>query len=378
MQSKLASIVGARPEFIKLFPIVKETRRAFDHVVIHTGQHYDYKMDGIFFGQLNNAEPDHRLRVGSGTHVYQIAEMLRRLEKVLLNEKPHLVIVYGDTNSTLAGALASTKLGIPLVHVEAGLRSFDRRMPEEANRVVVDHLSDVLFAPTKAAVVNLEREGISRGVWLTGDVNLDATLHFISVAERESTILSDLRLQPKKYLLVTVHRESNVEDRSRLENIVHALADSGEQIVFPVHPRTARKIREYGLNQALDNAKNVRLIEPLGFLDMLRLESNAKKIITDSGGVQKEAYILKVPAVTLRENTEWVETVEEGWNILVGTDNDKILEAIRDFKPVGVPRSLYGNGNAAQEICKILEGLTDTEGLGRPKDLREDIIQPLL
>lgn len=359
MQRKLASIVGARPEFIKLFPVVKETRPAFDHIVIHTGQHYDYKMDGVFFGQLDNAKPDYRLEVGSGTHVYQIAEILRRLESVLLREKPHFVIVYGDTNSTLAGALASAKLGIPLVHVEAGLRSFDRTMPEETNRIVVDHLSEVLLAPTKAAVLNLEREGISAGVWLTGDVNLDATLHFISVAERESTILSELCLQPKRYILTTFHREGNVDNKSRLETIINALAESGEQIVFPIHPRTSRNVREYGLDQTLAGAKNVRVIEPVGFLDMLKLESNAKKIITDSGGIQKEAYVLRVPAITLRENTEWVETVEEGWNILVGTDRERILKAIKEFQPTGASRGLYGNGNAANEICRILRDLSD-------------------
>jgi len=323
---KVASIVGARPNFIKLAPLSREIRKYFDEIIIHTGQHYDYEMDRIFFEQLRIPEPDYHLGVGSGTHGYQTGEMLKRIEKVLIDEKPDLVIVYGDTNTTLAGALAAVKLNIPLAHVEAGLRCYDKKIPEEINRVLTDHCSDLLFCPTKRAVENLKREGITKGVYLTGDVMVDAIKQNITIAENVSTILNDLNVKPKDYYLVTVHRAENTDNIDKLKNIVDALCEIDNNVVFPCHPRTEKALKKFGLWDKLKRSVNV--IKPVGYLDMLVLEKNAKKIITDSGGVQKEAYIFKVPCITLRERTEWIETVEDGWNMLVGSDKGKILNAL--------------------------------------------------
>jgi len=322
---KIATIVGARPQFIKMAPVSKKLRKHFDLIVVHTGQHYDYEMSGIFFEQLNIPEPDYYLGVGSGTHGYQTGEMLKKIEKVLIKEKPKLILVYGDTNSTLAGALAAVKLHIKVAHVEAGLRSFDKEMPEEINRVLTDHVSDYLFAPTKTAVKNLRNEGIRSGVYLTGDVMYDALLDSIKIARKNSKVLDRLGLKPKEYLLATVHRAENTDNQKNLENIIKAFIESDELIVFPAHPRTQKYLKAYGLVKKIKNASNIILIPPMSYLDMLILEANAKKILTDSGGVQKEAYFLKVPCITLRERTEWVETVEDGWNVLVGADKEKII-----------------------------------------------------
>ena len=352
---RIATVVGARPQFIKMAPVSRELRRYFDEVVIHTGQHYDYEMNKIFFEQLNIPEPDYYLGVGSGSHGYQTGEMLKRIEEVLMKEKPDLVLVYGDTNSTLAGALAAVKLHIKVAHVEAGLRSFDKRMPEEVNRVLTDHVSDYLFAPTETAVRNLRNEGITEGVYLTGDVMYDALLHNIEVARKNSDIIERLNLKPKGYLLATVHRAENTDSRENLESIVDAFIESNELIVFPVHPRTKKYLNGYGLIEKLEKAGNVLLIPPVGYLDMLVLEENAKKILTDSGGVQKEAYFLKVPCITLRERTEWVETVEDGWNVLVGADKFKILDAIENFEPSNETYSYrFGDGRASERIAGIL------------------------
>ncbi len=348
---KIATIVGARPQFIKMAPVSKELRKCCDEIVIHTGQHYDYEMNDVFFKDLNIPKPDYNLGVGSGTHGYQTGEMLKRIEKVLMNEKPDLVLVYGDTNSTLAGALAAVKLHIPVAHVEAGLRSFDRRMPEEINRVVTDHISDILFAPTKTAVSNLRKEGIEKGVYLVGDVMVDALLENIKIAERKSKILEKLGIKSKEYLLVTVHRPENTDNKKKLKSIIDALIDSGEKIVFPAHLRTLKALQKYNLLDTINKSKNITIIKPVGYLDMLVLEKNAKKILTDSGGVQKEAYILKVPCITLRESTEWVETLEDGWNVLVGSNNEKILNAIRNFEPsVENHANRFGDGRTANKI----------------------------
>ena len=350
---KVASIVGARPNFIKLAPLSKELRKRFTEIVIHTGQHYDYEMDRIFFEQLKIPEPDYHLGVGSGTHGYQTGEMIKRIEKVLLKEKPDLVVVFGDTNSTLAGAIAAVKLHIPVAHVEAGLRSYDRRMPEEINRVLTDHCSDLLFCPTERAVENLKREGITNGVYLTGDVMVDAINQNIKIAEKTSKILSKLNIKPKEYYLATVHRAENTDDPNRLKNIVEAFCEI-ENIVFPCHPRTEKFLKTYGLWDRL--CEHVKVIKPVGYLDMLILEKNAKKIITDSGGVQKEAYIFKVPCITLRETTEWLETVEDGWNILVGADKDEILRCIENFNPSSNEyRNVFGDGKASIRIVKIID-----------------------
>jgi len=311
---KIVSIVGARPQFIKCAPLSRELRKVHHEILVHTGQHYDHDMSDIFFEELNIPKPDYNLGIGSGSHGEQTGKMLTEIEKVLLKEKPDLVLVYGDTNSTLAGALAAVKLHIRVAHVEAGLRSFDRNMPEEINRVLTDHISDILFCPTQTAVDNLSKEGITQGVHLVGDVMLDALEYNKTVAEKKSKILEVLGLKKDKYLVITIHRPSNTDSRENLNNIIKALREIGEAVVFPVHPRTKKFLQEYGL----DFPANVRLMDPLGYLDMLKLMAGARKILTDSGGIQKEAYMLGVPCVTLRENTEWVETLEGGWNVLVG------------------------------------------------------------
>ncbi len=352
---KIATIVGARPQFIKMAPVSKELRKHFEEVVIHTGQHYDYEMNRIFFEQLGIPEPDYYLGVGSGSHGYQTGEMLKGIEEVLIKEQPDIVLVYGDTNSTLAGALAAVKLHIKVAHVEAGLRSFDKGMPEEVNRVLTDHVSDYLFAPTETAVKNLHGEGLKEGVYLTGDVMYDALLHNIKIAREKSRILDELGLNPKEYLLATVHRAENTDNVGRLRNIIEAFIESNETIVFPAHPRTRKYLEAYGLIGEVEKAGNVLLIPPVGYLDMLVLEENARKILTDSGGVQKEAYFLKVPCITLRERTEWVETVEDGWNLLVGATKEKILRAIKEFDPRGETYTYkFGDGKASRRIAEII------------------------
>ena len=346
-------MVGARPNFIKLAPLSKELRKSFTEIIIHTGQHYDYEMNRIFFEQLKIPEPDYHLGVGSGTHGYQTGEMIKRIEEVLLKEKPDLVVVFGDTNSTLAGAIAAVKLHIPVAHVEAGLRSYDRQMPEEINRVLTDHCSDLLFCPTKRAVENLKREGITEGVYLTGDVMVDAIYQNIKIAEKTSKILDTLDVRPREYYLATVHRAENTNDPDRLKNIINAFYEI-ENLVFPCHPRTEKFLKIYGLWDRL--CEHVKIIKPVGYLDMLILEKNAKMIITDSGGVQKEAYIFKVPCITLRETTEWLETVEDGWNVLVGADKDKILRCIENFNPrLNRYRKVFGDGKASMRIVKIID-----------------------
>jgi UDP-N-acetylglucosamine 2-epimerase len=328
---------------------------------VHTGQHYDHGMSQIFFDELDISEPDLNLGVGSGSHGWQTGQMLVRIEEVLLEEKPDFVVVYGDTNSTLAGALAAVKLHIPVAHVEAGLRSFNREMPEEHNRVVADHCSDLLFCPTQTAVDNLAREGITNGVHLVGDTMHDAVLQFSSTALKRSTILKDLDLEPKTYLLTTIHRPYNTDIPENLRNIFQAFAEIGEVIVFPAHPRTTKKI------DALESTfpqgvvpGNTKIIAPVGYLDMLVLEENARLILTDSGGMQKEAYFFGVPCITLRPETEWIETVESGWNVVAGADILAIVEGYQNAVnslPTNRP-DLYGDGNAAQHIlAHIIDGL---------------------
>lgn len=351
---KITSIVGARPNFIKLAPVSRELRKEFDEVIVHTGQHYDYELNKVFFEELKIPEPDYHLGVGSGSHGYQMGEMLKRTEEVLMKEEPDLVLVYGDTNTTLAGALAASKLHIKIGHIEAGLRSFDKRMPEEINRVLTDHCSDILFCPTETSVENLKREGVTNGVYLTGDVMVDALKENIEIAEKKAMILNEFDLIPKEYYLATVHRAENTDDFNKLKSIVDAFC-AIENLVFPCHPRTEKYLKDYGLWDRL--VENVRLIKSVGYLDMLVLEKNAMKILTDSGGVQKEAYIFKVPCITLRDTTEWVETVEDGWNVLVGANKEKIVKMSNKFEPKEKQRNVFGEGNASEKIKEIIRGV---------------------
>jgi UDP-N-acetylglucosamine 2-epimerase len=353
---RVLSVVGARPQFIKASPVSRELRKAgHTEILVHTGQHYDDNMSAVFFRDLDLPHPDYELAVGSGTHAWQTGQALIRVEEVLLSEKPDWVLVYGDTNSTLAGALAAAKLHIPLAHVEAGLRSFNREMPEEHNRVVADHVSDLLFCPTETAVRNLAREGMAQGVRLVGDTMYDAVLRFLDLALK-SAILEDLRLKPGSYLVATVHRAYNTDVADKLRAILTALAEVEETIVFPMHPRTRQKVRDFGLNSLLLANPLVRVIEPVGYLDMLALEKHARLILTDSGGMQKEAYFLRVPCLTLRPETEWVETVAAGWNVLVDADATRILEAVHGNPWSRGPVHLFGRGDAAPKIVQHLMG----------------------
>ena len=351
---KILSIVGARPQFVKAAPVGRALERVdVDNVLLHTGQHYDYGMSDVFFSELGIPQPEYNLGVGSGSHAAQTAAMLTGIEDVLLRERPDTLLIYGDTNSTLAGALAAAKLGVPVAHVEAGLRSYNRSMPEEINRVVADSLSSLLFCPTSVAAANLEREDITSGVHIVGDVMYDAVLWAVERSDEEvaSAILSRLGIASKKYLLATVHRASNTDNAQNLAAIVSALTASGEKVVFPVHPRTRK---------ALDAAKirlgdNVTAIEPISYLEMLAVEAHARAILTDSGGVQKEALWLAVPCITMRDETEWVETVECGWNVLTGTDPQRILAALQAPRPASAPPQVYGDGHAAERIAELLK-----------------------
>ncbi|HXP87582.1 MAG TPA: UDP-N-acetylglucosamine 2-epimerase (non-hydrolyzing) [Bryobacteraceae bacterium] len=348
---KIVSIVGARPQFVKAAAVSRVLRNRHHEVLIHTGQHYDYEMSGIFFDGLNLPPPDKNLEVGSGSHGAQSGAMLKGIEDVLLAERPDYLLIYGDTNSTLAGALAAAKLSVRVVHIEAGLRSFNRRMPEEVNRVVADHLSDLLLCPSGTAVRNLAAEGITRGVHLVGDVMLDV-LNWARqrLAERPSAIFDRLDLAPQGYLLATLHRSENTDDVSRLARILQAFNWLQEPLVFPVHPRSRKAIADAGC----PIGKHIRLIDPVGYLDMVALAGGARMILTDSGGLQKEAYWLGVPCATMREETEWVETVEAGWNMLVGSDPEKLLAAARSFSPGPLRPALYGDGFAAAQCVELL------------------------
>jgi UDP-N-acetylglucosamine 2-epimerase (non-hydrolysing) len=352
MKKKIVSIVGARPQFIKAAPLSRVVRLSLHEVLVHTGQHYDENMSKVFFDGLGMPRPDYNLEAGSGSHAVQTGLMLERIENVLLNEKPGMVLVYGDTNSTLAGSLAAAKLCIPVAHVEAGLRSYNRSMPEEINRIIADRCSDLLFCPTPAAVSNLKKEGMEQGVHLTGDVMFDAALLYGRAAEEKSTILSTLGLKPGHYLLCTVHRAENTDDVPRLASIIGALIETGEAVVFPVHPRTRTVLASAGLSEKLEKAKRILLIDPVNYLDMVALEKQARLVLTDSGGVQKEAYFYEVPCITLRDETEWTETVEDGWNAVVGTDVPRIVDAVRTFAPESRTKRRFGDGHAAERMAE--------------------------
>lgn len=347
---KIITIVGARPQFIKAAPVSKTLRTEHEEIIIHTGQHYDANMSDIFFNELKIPRPDYNLEIGSGSHGMMTGRMLEKLEEIYLKEKPDFVLVYGDTNSTLAGALAASKLLIPVIHIEAGLRSFNKAMPEEQNRILTDHISDLLLVPTEDAIKNLTNEGIKKGIHNVGDVMYDAVLMFKEIAKSKSGLLKELDVNSGEYILTTIHRAENTNDINRLRNMIEALNESGEKIILPLHPRTKKFIEGYGLNFN----ENIKVIDPIGYLEMLMLEENSKMIVTDSGGVQKEAYFMGKPCITMRDETEWVETVACGWNVVVGTDKNKILDNIRNFKPTSMQQAIFGDGNAAQKILNII------------------------
>jgi UDP-GlcNAc3NAcA epimerase len=361
---KLVSIVGARPQFIKAAVVSRALRAhgGIQEFLLHTGQHYDRNMSAVFFEELEIPRPDLDLGVGSAGHGEQTGRMLAGIEMALLREKPDRVLVYGDTNSTLAGALAAAKLHIPVAHVEAGLRSFNRRMPEEINRVLTDHCADLLFAPAVSAVANLRREGISdERIALVGDVMYDAALVYAERAAEHSRILGDLGLEPGGYVLATIHRAENTDVPERLAAIVGGLGEIAREgvVVWPLHPRTRARLAA----TSPPALRRLRLIEPVGYLDMVQLERHAAVIATDSGGVQKEAYFHGVPCVTLREETEWVELVELGWNRLAPPESAEgiaaAVEAARGApRPAHGASSPYGDGHAAAAICQRLVGST--------------------
>ncbi len=369
---KIITIIGARPQFIKASSVSRaiqkfnKRKKILQEVLIHTGQHYDYQMDLVFFEELKVPKPKYNLGVGSGSHARQTGLILERVEPLLEKEKPNVVLVYGDTNSTLGGALASSKLNIPVAHVEAGLRSYNRRMSEEINRVLTDHLSTFLFCPTTQAVKNLEKEGIKNGkgkiVKNVGDVMYDSVLHYSKIAEKRSSILKDLGLINHhsslitNYYLATLHRAENTDDPKRLRSILRGLNEIGRKnpVIFPIHPRTKKMVKAFSLTSLTNH---LYLIDPVSYLDMLKLEKNARLILTDSGGVQKEAFWLGIPCLTLRDETEWGETVRSGWNLLVGADTKKIIEGV-DFLNKNKMRKnrkyFFGDGRAGEKIVEIL------------------------
>ena len=347
---RVLSIVGARPQFIKAAAVSRVLRRRHTEVLVHTGQHYDKMMSEVFFDELGIPRPDYNLGIGSGSHGAQTGAMLVAIEEVLLAKSPDAVLVYGDTNSTLAGALAAVKLHIPIAHVEAGLRSFNRRMPEEINRLLTDHVACWLFCPTQTAVDNLRAEGVTEGVWLVGDVMVDALNHNLPLALDRPGVWERLGLEASSYYLATLHRPRNTDEPARLAGILQALGELDRPVILPAHPRTVHAVETAGLTVP----PNVRVIPPVSYLDMLALEANASRVLTDSGGVQKEAYLVGVPCVTLREETEWIETVETGWNQLVGADPVAVRAAVGSPIPLEPRLPLFGDGKASERIVRIL------------------------
>jgi UDP-GlcNAc3NAcA epimerase len=348
---KIASIVGARPEFIQAFPVSQALRKNHNEILIHTGQHYDYKMSQSFFDDLGLPDPSYNLEVGSGSHGVQTAQIMVRLEEVLIAEKPDIVVIRGDTNSTLAAAIVASKLHIPVAHIEAGERSYNRRMPEEINRLVADTLSDLHLCASQTAIQRLADEGIRETSRWVGDVMYDVMMQLKPIARKKSHILQTLELYPGSYSLVTIHRSENTDTPERIKGIVKALNSISEKIVFPVHPRT-KKI----LNEINDHFNiNILAVDPVGYFDMIVLEENARIIATDSGGVQREAYFHGKPCLTLRDETEWVDTVQVGWNVLVGADTSRIVDNWFRFMPPLEKPEIFGDGHAGLKIVSTLE-----------------------
>lgn len=352
----VASIVGARPNFIKLAPIYRRLKEGVNHIIIHTGQHYDFEMSSIFFKEFDLPQPDYNLEVGSGPPASQTAEMIKGVEQILIanNFNFDVVLVYGDTNSTFAGAFAAAKSNIKVAHVEAGLRSFDRRMPEEINRLLTDNISDYLFAPTKTSVNNLINEHIRGQVYDTGDISVEIINEAIKLSQKNN-ILNELNLEPKDYILFTMHRAENTKSDVTFSTILRVFEKVSSKIIFPIHPRTKNILHKNNLLSKFQRLENLRLISPLGYIDFITLIQNAQKVVTDSGGIQKESYLLNVPCVTIRENTEWVETIEEGMNRLVGTDASSIVNAIEKWNPrYNARKKIFGSGYTSSTIKDIL------------------------
>jgi UDP-GlcNAc3NAcA epimerase len=359
---KIASVVGARPNFVKLAPIHKAIGSFSDHTIIHTGQHYDYGLSEIFFKEFHLPPPDINLNIGSGNSGFQTGEMIKKLEKVFLDSKFEIVLVYGDTNSTFAGAFAASRASLKIGHIEAGLRSFDKSMPEEINRILTDHISDQLFAPTKTAVKNLGREHVSGRVLYTGDLSVEIIKEAVKLASK-SSIIDNLELDTKSYVLFTMHRAENTDDEEKMESIIHVFEtllrrSIDKRIIFPIHPRTSNKLKTTGQYKRIENCENVILLQPVGYIDFIKLMLDAHKVITDSGGIQKESYLLGVPCITIRNNTEWIETLKDGWNILTGTDPDKIVAAIVETGPDKIhefrDQAILGYGKTSEIIRDAL------------------------
>ena len=350
---KIVQIVGARPQFVKLGPLSRELRKTHQEVIIHSGQHYDIQMNEVFFEDMEIPNPDFNLSIGSGSQGVQTGEILAAVEPILINEKPDLVIVYGDTNTTLAGALAAAKLGIRIAHVEACLRSFNRTMPEEINRVVTDHISDILLAPTDLAVKNARNEGLLAKCHLVGDIMVDSLAFGLSKAHRDSKVIAELKLADNAYSLLTLHRPYNVDNPANLQHILSNLNALNRLIIFPVHPRTRNIL------QAMPESSfsNIRYIQPQAYLDFLLLMENAQMILSDSGGIQKEAYLLRKPCITLRSETEWEETVNSGWNLLLPPNADNFPSAINSFCPPEAHPDIFGT-NVAAKMTKVLKEIS--------------------
>jgi len=348
---KIFSIVGARPQFIKLAPLSARLGDLHKEFIVHTGQHYDYAMSEQIFNDLGMRKPDIHLEIGSGSQASQTGKMMISLEQAMLQQKPDVAIVFGDTNSTLAGALAAAKLNIPIIHIEAGLRSYNMHMPEEINRIATDHISKYLFAPTQTAMNILHTEGLGKRSYLTGDIMVDTIKTNLEIALKKSTIICRLKLEDADFNLLTLHRNYNVDDPAMLEHLLNELGQLEEKIIFPVHPRTRKMLP---VNYILP--QNINMVDPQGYLDFIVLESHAKRILTDSGGIQKEAYILRKPCITLRTETEWVETVEEKWNLLISPANKNIASRIIDFVPPKQQDNVFGD-HVTEKMMGIINSL---------------------
>jgi UDP-GlcNAc3NAcA epimerase len=358
-RGRVLTVVGNRPQFVKAAAVSRYLRQSVDEILVHTGQHYDRELSEVFFEELGLPPPNHQLGVGSGSHAQQTGAIVTRLEPLARETAPDAALVYGDTNSTLGGALVAAKAPVPLAHVEAGMRSFNRSMPEEINRVVADSCSELLFCSTDAAVANLESEGLGKGAVLVGDVMADVALTFGPIAERRSDVLERLRLEPRAFCVATAHRAGNVDDPGRLHRLVEVLTSAARvaPVIFPVHPRTRVRLEAAGGLDGLES-RGIRPLDPLGYLDMTRLVRASRAVITDSGGLQKEAFLASVPCLTMREETEWVETVEVGWNRLVGLDSDAAEVALEQLPRPGDGTSpaaeMYGRGRAGKRVAAVI------------------------